>query len=68
MYNWNVRSEPDNEADNVVFQLASNDICTIIERGERVEIREMNDYWYKIEKDGHEGWIYGYFTSKRLSE
>ena len=61
----NVRSEPDSEADNVIFKLSKGDICTILERGERVQIRDMDDYWYKIEKDGQSGWIYGYFTSKR---
>ncbi|MEM7369546.1 MAG: SH3 domain-containing protein [Bacteroidota bacterium] len=64
--NLNVRSEPDNEADNVVFQVGNGTICNILERGERVPIREMNDYWYKIETDGQEGWVYGFFTSKRL--
>lgn len=63
--NLNVRSEPDSEADNIVFKLEQGAICTIMERGERVKIRDMDDYWYKIEKDGQSGWIYGYFTSKR---
>ncbi|RMG70147.1 MAG: SH3 domain-containing protein [Bacteroidetes bacterium] len=63
--NLNVRSEPDNEAENVLFQLNKGDICNILERGQRVQIREMDDYWYKIEKDGQSGWVYGYFTSKR---
>lgn len=66
--NLNVRSEPDNEADNVLFQLSNGTICTILERGDRTPIRDMNDYWYKIEADGQEGWVYGYFTSKRLKE
>ncbi|MEM9984617.1 MAG: SH3 domain-containing protein [Bacteroidota bacterium] len=64
----NVRSEPDNEADNVAFQLNQGDICNILTRGELVKIREMEDYWYEIEKDGQTGWIYGFFTSKRLEE
>ncbi len=64
----NVRSEPDNEADNVVFQLNQGDICNILTRGDLVKIREMEDYWYEIEKDGQSGWIYGFFTSKRLEE
>ncbi|MEO1450207.1 MAG: SH3 domain-containing protein [Bacteroidota bacterium] len=63
--NLNVRSEPDNEADNVVFQLNNGDVCTIVEKGAQMEIRDMNDFWYKIEKDGQTGWVYGHFTSKR---
>ena len=67
--NLNVRSEPDSEADNIVFKLQAGDICNILERGEaKVEIRNMNDFWYLIEKDGKEGWIFGYFTSKKLEE
>ncbi|MDX2250207.1 MAG: SH3 domain-containing protein [Bacteroidia bacterium] len=64
----NVRSDPNNENDNIVFKLKEGDICTILEKGERVAIREMNDYWYKIEFEGKEGWVYGYFTSKKLME
>ncbi|GAB4402393.1 MAG: hypothetical protein OHK0039_00340 [Bacteroidia bacterium] len=64
----NVRSAPDNEADNVVFQLERGNICNILERGARQTIRDMDDYWYRIEKDGEEGWIYGFFTSKRREE
>lgn len=66
--NLNVRSEPDSEADNIIFKLQSGDICNVLERGDRTEIRNMNDYWYLVEKDGQEGWIYGYFTSKKQEE
>ena len=66
--NLNARSEPDNEADNVVFQLQEGDICTILERGDLTEIRDMEDYWYKVSSEGQEGWIFGHFTSKRLAE
>jgi uncharacterized protein YgiM (DUF1202 family) len=65
--NLNVRSEPDTEADNVVFQVTEGDVCDILERSSsKVEIRDMNDYWYKIEKDGRTGWVYGHYTSKSL--
>jgi Bacterial SH3 domain len=62
----NVRSTPDNEADNVVFQVDQGNICNILERGDRIQIRELDDYWYKIEKDGREGWVYGAYTSKKI--
>ncbi|WNJ20735.1 SH3 domain-containing protein [Pontibacter sp. G13] len=61
----NVREEPNNEAENVVFQMSSGDVAIILERGEQVAIRDMNDYWYMIEFEGQEGWIYGHFTSKK---
>lgn len=64
--NLNVRSEPDTDADNVVFQLDNGDICEILQRSdEMVKIRDMEDYWYQIEKDGQKGWVFGYFTSKK---
>ncbi|MCI4671610.1 MAG: SH3 domain-containing protein [Bacteroidia bacterium] len=64
--NLNVRSSPDNTADNVAFQLNDGDICEILQRGkEMVKIRDMEDYWYQIEKDGQTGWVYGFFTSKK---
>lgn len=64
----NVRSAPDTEADNVLFKVNEGDICNIIEKGSKVAIREMNDYWYKIEIDGQEGWVYGHYTSKKLAD
>ncbi|MEM6804531.1 MAG: SH3 domain-containing protein [Bacteroidota bacterium] len=65
----NVRSEPNTDSkDNIVFKLQSGDICNVLERGNRAEIRNMNDFWYLIEKDGQEGWVYGYFTSKKQDE
>lgn len=65
----NVRSEPDTEADNVVFQVSQGDILTIRRRGDLATIREMEDYWYEIEnQNGEVGWIFGYFTSKRLED
>ncbi|MCB0841955.1 MAG: SH3 domain-containing protein [Bacteroidetes bacterium] len=63
--NLNVRSAPDTEADNVVFQLKDGSICDILEVGPMKEIRDMQDYWYKISFEGKEGWIYGAFTSKK---
>ncbi|MDX1908483.1 MAG: SH3 domain-containing protein [Bacteroidia bacterium] len=63
----NIRTEPDNEdATNVSFQLKRGDICNILARGDRQQIRDMNEYWYQIEKDGQSGWVYGFFTSKKL--
>ncbi|MEL6670612.1 MAG: SH3 domain-containing protein [Bacteroidota bacterium] len=64
----NVRSEPDTEEDNIQFQVSTGDVCNIVERGELVKIREMEDYWYLIEFNGQQGWIYGFFTSKKIAE
>ncbi len=62
----NVRSEPDTEQDNVVFQVKNGDVVEIVERGEQQAVNGMNDYWYLVRIDGQEGWIYGAHTSKKL--
>ncbi|MEL6133396.1 MAG: SH3 domain-containing protein [Bacteroidota bacterium] len=67
----NVRSEPqkpaEGEEDNIVFKVNEGDVCNILEKGDaRVQINDMNDYWYKIEFNGQVGWVYGHFTSKSL--
>lgn len=64
--NLNVRSNPSTEEENVVFKLNDGDVCTILEKGKREKIDEMNDYWYRISFNGQEGWLYGYHTSKRV--
>ncbi len=63
--NLNVRREPTTEGENVVFQLKKGDICRVLEKGQQEQIRDMNDYWYKISYDGQEGWVYGHHTSRR---
>ena len=63
----NIRSGPDAEADNIRFQLNIGDIVTIVEKGDREQIREMDDYWYKIDFQGQQGWVFGKYTSKRIS-
>lgn len=63
--NLNVRREPTTEGENVVFQLKKGDICRVLEKGQQEQIRDMNDFWYKISYDGQEGWVYGHHTSRR---
>ncbi|MBL7558904.1 SH3 domain-containing protein [Olleya sp. YSTF-M6] len=60
----NVRSSPDSEADNVVFQLEKGNVCNIIEKGLYETLRGNSSNWYKIDYNGNEGWVFGYFTSK----
>lgn len=64
--NVNVRSAPDVDADNKVFQVHAGDICKIIKRGDMAEIGGTLDYWYNIRIDGQEGWVFGSLTSKAL--
>lgn len=46
----NMRSEPDPNADNIVFILA---------KGMRVELLETKDNWYKVNYGVNEGWVFG---------
>ena len=61
----NVRNEPDSNSD-VLFQVQKGDICNIIAQGESLEkIHGVSDRWYKININGQEGWVFGYYTTKR---
>ncbi|MBO0321326.1 SH3 domain-containing protein [Muricauda sp. CAU 1633] len=61
----NVRSEP-NTKGNVLFQLEKGDICHIIGQGASLEkVGDRTDRWYKINFSGEEGWVFGYYTTKR---
>lgn len=61
----NVRSEP-NSKGNILFQLVKGDICHIIEQGGSLEkVGNQTDRWYKINFKGKEGWVFGYYTTKK---
>lgn len=62
----NVRSTPEDSKDNVVLQLDEGIVCNVLSKGSEVEIDQIRDFWYQIEVEGQEGWVYGHFTSKRL--
>ncbi|MHA7829576.1 MAG: SH3 domain-containing protein [Flagellimonas sp.] len=61
----NVRSEPKPNGD-VLFQVEKGDICHIIAQGESLEkMHDITDRWYKINFNGQEGWVFGFYTTKR---
>ena len=62
----NVRSAPEDADNNVVLQLDEGAVCNVLSKGSEVEVDEVIDYWYQIEVEGQQGWVYGHFTSKRL--
>lgn len=67
--NVNVRSDPDVDAGEKLFQLNSGDVVGITEKGDMDEIGGNLDYWYKIDAPGKGiGWVFGQFTSKSLNE
>ena len=64
--NVNVRSAPNTDTGEKLFQVNSGDICTILTKGDMDDIGGLN-YWYEIKtKDGNTGWVFGKFTSKAL--
>lgn len=66
--NLNVRAEASTDSE-VMFQVGEGVIGTIIERSPNtVEVNGNTDYWYLIDVDGQEGWIFGHHTSKSVSE
>ncbi|RIV44106.1 SH3 domain-containing protein [Flagellimonas pelagia] len=61
----NVRKDPNSNGD-VLFQVQKGDICYILAQGESLEkINDVTDRWYKINFNGKEGWVFGYYTTKR---
>jgi len=62
-----VRSKPSTTG-KVIMKLDDGDICEIMEKGEFEQIREMQDYWYKIRFNGKDGWVYGSQTSVKKAE
>lgn len=64
--NVNVRSAPNTDTGEKLFQLGSGDIVKILTKGEMDDIGGLN-YWYEIKaKDGNTGWVFGKFTNKAL--
>ncbi len=64
----NVRLEPTTESE-VLFQAEEGEIGTIIERTpEMIEVNGNTDYWYLININGQEGWVFGRLTSKAVEQ
>lgn len=63
-----LRSEPTTEEGLVLRALEEGSICKVINVGEKASIGELNDYWYKIRFQGESGWVFGHFTSRKLTD
>lgn len=64
--NVNVRSAPNTDTGEKLFQLNSGDIVSILQKGEMDDIGGLN-YWYEIKtSEGEIGWLFGKFTHKAL--
>ncbi|MCF8219830.1 MAG: SH3 domain-containing protein [Bacteroidales bacterium] len=60
--NVNMRTQP-KIGDNVIMQLDSGAEATILKRGEKAQISDMVDYWYKVDYNNREMWVYGAITN-----
>ena len=58
-----IYSTPD--TNSLLKALKKGDVCQVLGKGEQEEIKNMNDYWYRVKHEDEEGWIYGYYTSMR---
>jgi tetratricopeptide (TPR) repeat protein len=58
----NIRTAPSMKS-GVAMQLNTGDICELLEKGNLENINGINDYWYKISRNGTTGWVFGNFTS-----
>lgn len=47
----------------VIMKLNTGDKCVVLEKGQEQNIRGNIDYWYKIEFNGKQGWVFGSQTS-----
>lgn len=60
-----MHSSPDMSNDNQLRQLSKDDICLVLEIGKRDSLGATYDFWYRIQYDDAEGWVYGHYTSMR---
>ena len=60
-----LRPKPDPSDEQGILQLTEDEICVILARGDRDTIGEMADHWYHVRHNGQEGWVFGYYTSRR---
>lgn len=66
--NVNVRSKASPNS-KVLFQLHSGDKVDFSkESGFAETINKLTDVWYKVSQEGKEGWVFGAFTNRKLSE
>ncbi|MFK7923459.1 MAG: hypothetical protein AB8H47_15960 [Bacteroidia bacterium] len=61
----NIHTTPKTQSDNVLASLKEGDICLVLEKGDFEAIAEAEDFWYKVDFEGQEGWVFGYYTSMR---
>jgi hypothetical protein len=59
-----VRDEP--STGEVVMKLNKGDKCLVLQKGKKETINGKTDFWYEIEFDGKQGWVFGSQTSLQM--
>ncbi len=60
-----MRSNPETSHNNQIKPLSKDEVCLILDIGERDSLEAMYDFWYRIQHGDAEGWVYGHYTSMR---
>ena len=63
-----IHSSPE-EAENpesVLGILVQGSVCNVLQQGKRTTFGNADDYWYQVEHQGQEGWVFGSQTSLRI--
>lgn len=61
-------NEPSEQGGEGITRLSEGMVCTVLDRGERMSLEDISDYWYQVRYEDIEGWVFGYYTSERLLE
>lgn len=61
-----IRDEP--VTGDVLMKLNTGDICEVLEKGKKVQVRDMLDHWYKINFNDTVGWVFGSQTNLKTGE
>ena len=60
-----IHSEPNNRDSTILTELEEGDECVVLSKGVQEIVNNKKDYWYKVQHEGKEGWVFGYYTSLR---
>lgn len=63
-----LRSEPNRNEGEMLYALNEGVICDVLQRGPKVSYEDVDDFWYEVQYEGESGWVYGLYTSKKLTE
>ena len=60
-----IHSQPSSRDSIILTELEKGDECIVLSKGIEEIVDNKKDYWYKVQHEGKEGWVFGYYTSLR---